>query len=97
MARLDVRPEAELDAEEAGAWYEGERVGLGAEFLLELRATFIRIEQAPLQFPLVDGDIRRAILHRFPFGVFFVAEGDLATVLAITHLHRHPETWQSRG
>ena len=97
MARLDVRPEAELDAEEAGAWYEGERVGLGTEFLLELRATFVRIEQAPLQFPLIGGEIRRAILHRFPFGVFFVAEGDLTTVLAITHLHRHPETWQSRG
>jgi hypothetical protein len=42
-------------------------------------------EQAPLQFPLVSGEIRRAILHRFPFGVFFVAEGDAATVLAITH------------
>lgn len=82
MARLDVRPEAELDAEEAGAWYDGERGGLGAEFFLELRATFIRIEQAPLQFPLVGGEIRRAI-HRFPFGVFFVAEGDVATVLTL--------------
>ncbi|MEQ1575154.1 MAG: type II toxin-antitoxin system RelE/ParE family toxin [Vicinamibacterales bacterium] len=96
MARLDVRPEAELDAQEAGSWYEGERVDLGAKFLLELCATFVRIEQAPLQFPLVSGDIRRAILHRFPFGVFFIEEGDVATVLAITHLHRHPGTWQSR-
>ena len=97
MARLDVRPEAGLDAEEAGAWYNGERDGLGTEFLTELRATFVRIEQAPLQFPRVSGEIRRAILHRFPFGVFFVAEGNEATVLAITHLHRHPETWQSRS
>lgn len=96
MARLDVRPEAELDAEEAAAWYEGERGGLGVTFLTELRATFVRIEQAPFQFPLVSGDIRRAILHRFPFGVFFVADGEVATVLAITHLHRHPVTWQSR-
>lgn len=96
MARLDVRPEAELDAEEAGAWYDGERDGLGTEFLTELRATFVRIEQGPLQFPRVSGEIRRAILHRFPFGVFFVAEGNEATVLAITHLHRHPDTWQSR-
>lgn len=96
MARLDVRPEAELDAQEAGAWYDGERDGLGAEFLAELRTAFVRIEQAPLQFPLVSGEIRRAILHRFPFGVFFVIDGDVATVLAITHLRRHPETWQTR-
>lgn len=59
MARLDVRPEAELDAEEAGAWYDGEQGGLGTEFLPELRATLVRI-------------------------------------LAITHVHRHPGTWQSR-
>ena len=90
MARLDVRPEAELDVQEAGTWYEGERGGLGAEFLDELRATFVRIEQGPLQFPVVVGEIRRAILHRFPFGVFFVVEGEAVTVLTITHLHRHP-------
>ena len=67
-----------------------------ADFITALRATFVRIEQAPLQFPLVTGEIRRALLDRFPFGVFFVAEDDVATVLAVTHLHRHPDTWQSR-
>lgn len=95
MARLIVRPEAELDLNEVGAWYDGERGGLGSEFLAEVRAAFIRVEQAPLRFPRVSGEIRRALLHRFPFGVFFVAEGEVATVLAVTHLHRHPSTWQS--
>jgi len=68
MARLDVRPEAELDAQEAGAWYDGERGGLGAELLTELRTTFVRIEGAPFQFPLVSGEVRRAILagHGLP-------------------------------
>jgi hypothetical protein len=49
MARLEVPPEAELDALEAMLWYEGERDGLGGEFLQELRATFVRIEETPLQ------------------------------------------------
>ena len=34
---------------------------------------------------LVFRDFRRAILHRFPFGVFFIVEAEIATVLAITH------------
>ena len=97
MPRLDVRPEAELDALEAASWYEGEREGLGAEFLAELRATFVRIEEGPLRFPLVFRESRRAILHRFPFGVFFIVEAELATVLAITHLHRHSGVWQTRA
>jgi len=96
MARLVVRPEAELDAHEAGVWYEAEQRGLGLRFLAEASAAFARIEEGPLQFPLVLGGVRRAILHRFPFGVFFVLEDDVATVLAITHLHRHSKAWQSR-
>jgi len=96
MPRLDVRPEAELDALEAASWYDGERRGLGLEFLSELRATFARIEEGPQHYPLVFRDFRRAILRRFPFGVFFILEAEVATVLAITHLHRHPDVWQKR-
>lgn len=96
MPLLDVRPEAELDALEAASWYEGERKGLGTEFLLEFRATFARIEDGPLRFPLVFQKFRRAILHRFPFGAFFMVDAEVATVLAVTHLHRHPSGWQTR-
>lgn len=97
MPRLAVRPEAEVDALEAASWYDGEREALGTEFLAELRATFARIEEGPLRFPIVFQEFRRAILRRFPFGVFFIVEAELATVLAITHLHRHPSVWQTRA
>ena len=97
MPLLEVRPEAELDALEAASWYDGEREGLGSEFLVELRATFARIEEGPGRFPLVFMEFRRAILHRFPFGVFFIVEAERAIVLAITHLHRHPSAWQRRA
>ena len=96
MPRLVVRPEAELDALEAATWYDGERRGLGDEFLAELRATFSRIEEGPVRFPVVFREVRRAILGRFPFGVFFVLEAERATVIAITHLRRHPSAWQRR-
>ena len=97
MPRLTVRPEAELDALEAVSWYEGERADLGTEFLDELRTTFSRIEEGPQRFPVVFREVRRAILHRFPFGVFFIIASDSAVVLAITHLRRHPSAWQRRA
>jgi hypothetical protein len=37
------------------------------------------------------------MLHRFPFGVFFVVEAESAVVIAITHLRRHPGVWQARA
>jgi hypothetical protein len=97
MPRLTVRPEAELDALDAARWYEGERADLGTEFLTELRATFSRIEEGPQRFPVVFREVRRAILRRFPFGVFFIVEAKSAVVLAITHLRRHPGAWQRRS
>ena len=96
MTELRVRPEAEVDAFEAAVWYEGERNGLGAVFLQALRGAFARIEIGPLQFPLVTTDIRRALLGRFPFGVFFFVEGHGSTVIAVMHLHRNPSSWQER-
>lgn len=96
MTTVRVRPEAELDMFEAAVWYEAERTGLGAAFLQAARHVMGRIEEGPLQFPVVSADIRRAILARFPFGIFFVVEGDFATVLAVAHLHRHPSSWEDR-
>jgi plasmid stabilization system protein ParE len=97
MPRLVVRPEAELDALEAATWYDRERRGLGDEFLAELRVTLARIEDGPARFPVLHRDVRRAILRRFPFGVFFVLEAGRATAFAITHLRRHPRAWQRRA
>jgi len=96
MTKLGVRPEAEIDAFEAALWYESERSGLGIEFLDAVRETFQQIEGMPLRFPMVSRDVRRAMLHRFPFGVFFFVEGDRATVLAVLHLHRDPSCWERR-
>ena len=46
--------------------------------------------EAPLQFPVVRGNIRRALLRGFPYGVFFTVHADTVQVLAVVHLHRHP-------
>ena len=81
---------------EAALWYDREQSGLGGEFLKAVRYVLGRIEEGALQFPLVTNDIRRAILRRFPFGIFFAVEDETATILAVTHLHRHPASWQRR-
>jgi toxin ParE1/3/4 len=96
MSDLRVRPEAELDAFEAALWYEREREGLGGAFLRALRRVLARVEASPLQFALVTSDVRRAILARFPFGVFFFVDGDTIVVIAVMHLHRHPSSWARR-
>jgi hypothetical protein len=96
MKPLRVRPEAEIDAFEVALWYESERNGLGSEFLDEVREVFGHIEELPLRFPIVSEGIRRAMLRRFPFGVFFAVDDERSTIIAVMHLHRDPGSWERR-
>jgi plasmid stabilization system protein ParE len=40
----------------------------------------------------VEDEIRRAILRRFPYSLFYVIEQDQVIVLACMHQHRKPKT-----
>lgn len=80
-----VRRAAELDVAEAQMWYEEQQIGLAAEFHHELSMTLARLAETPCIYPVVYRNIRRAILHRFPFLVWYRVEGTVVTVLACTH------------
>ena len=91
-----LRPEAEQDLAESARWYEDQRPGLGQEFLDEALATFAAIAEKPLASAAVYGSLRRALLHRFPFGVFYLVDGDGVVVIGVIHGSRHPRRWKSR-
>ena len=95
--RLIIRPEAELDIESSALWYEQQQRGLGDRFLDGLNEVFVRVTEQPLRFPQIRKNVRRALLGRFPYGVYFVPESDRVIVIAVLHLRRHPDTWRRRA
>ncbi len=96
MSRLRLRRAARRDIASAIKWYDSERPGLGAEFLTDVDTTLRRIRESPLMFPEVVPQTRRALLARFPYGVFFMLGAEDLVVLTVSHLHRNPESWRSR-
>ena len=68
---LRLRSESEQDLADAAVWYEEQREGLGHQFLDEVLSVFSVISETPLMFPIVHRNIRRALIHRFPFGVYY--------------------------
>jgi plasmid stabilization system protein ParE len=94
--RALFRRAASADVEAALGWYENQRRGLGREFVAAVGAAVTRIEESPLAFPVVRRDIRRAVLQRFPYALYFRVIGDAVVVIACLHGKRHPRTWQSR-
>jgi plasmid stabilization system protein ParE len=97
LTRVSIQPGAEADANEAAAWYEAQQPGLGIEFVLELDAAIERAAEAPLAYEAIFGDLRRVLLRRFPYSVYFVFERELVEVFAVLHQQRAPSRWQSRA
>ena len=95
--RFIVRPLAEADLEQAANWYDEEQAGLGSRFLSDVDQVFERIRERPQQFPAVSGDIRRALLHTFPYAVYFRETDETIRVLAVLHLRRKRGLWQVRS
>ena len=94
--RLFVRRAARADIAEAFKWYEVRSTGLGHEFLRAVRVAFAAIERAPERFPVAVDDIRKVVLRRFPYIVYYVVLRRGISVIAVMHGRRHPRRWQSR-
>lgn len=94
--RLVLRVQAEHDIDEAASWYESEKAGLGLKFIQDVNLLLERIEDNPFQFPVIHGETRRGMARRFPYGAFFTVGEENIVVLAVVHLHRHPDTWKKR-
>ncbi|MDN5844387.1 MAG: type II toxin-antitoxin system RelE/ParE family toxin [Alcaligenaceae bacterium] len=91
------RAAALIDINEAYHWYEEKQKGLGAAFMAELGDAEALIGDNPELFRKVHGEVRRAILHKFPYGVFYVARPESVSVVAVMRHARNPKHWQDRA
>jgi toxin ParE1/3/4 len=96
--RLIVRAEAEADVTEAALWYDEREAGLGLELTLEIRAAILRaFENPPLYLRLRRRpEVRRVLVRRFPYRIFFIVREDAIVVFAVIHAARHDRHWRER-
>ena len=96
MPRVSFRPQARAEVREARGWYEGQVPGLGRVFIAELDATLAFLRLHPRMYATVsdDGNVRRALLHRFPYSlVCEVMAADEILVLACRHVRQDEINW----
>lgn len=92
---LVVDPSAARDIADADAHYA--QFGKADAFLSAIDDVFEHLSSRPLMYPAVHGEVRRALLRRFPFSVFFIVEGSRVFVLAIHHQRRDPASRPRSG
>jgi plasmid stabilization system protein ParE len=93
---LVIRPEAEAEIAATYDYYETVTKGLGAAFLLAVEACLDGIQRSPEMYAVLYKDIRRGLLRRFPYGIFYVVEPEQIVILACFHARRDPKQWQRR-
>ena len=91
-----TRPAAAAEIETAYRWYEKEREDLGSEFLEAVEKMVQTIAENPERFPVIRKDIRRSVLRRFPYSIFYRIVSEHVVVIACFHGKRNPRVWRLR-
>jgi hypothetical protein len=90
------RPQFRNDLAAGYDWYEAQQAGLGEDFLSAVLASVRSIEPYAHLFAAVHGDVRRAMVPRFPFALFYLIEPRRIVVLRMLHTARNPNLWPRR-
>lgn len=94
--RLTLSPRSKREIGEAYEWYQEQVAGLGEEFLSALDSQLVLIKSSPGLYVEVLPGIRRALLGRFPYAVFYTQRAEVIAVLAVVHTSRSPRRWPRR-
>ena len=93
---FSFHPEAEKELFEAIDHYEEVESGLGHDFAMEVLSAIGRAVDFPKAWPALEGEIRRSLVRRFPYGVLYSEEDDGILIVAVMHLSREPGYWKHR-
>jgi plasmid stabilization system protein ParE len=87
--------EAQTEFDEAVDWYE-RQAGTGMKFIAQVREVLEGIGMFPEAHAAVHADIRRAVVRRTPYSIFYRVLADRIEVISIFHGRRDPSAWQGR-
>jgi len=91
-----LHPDAEAELLKAIAYYEEIRTDLGHDFSLEVYSAIQRAVSMPKSWTLIDVNIRRSLVSRFPYGILYSEVNNKIYILAVMNLHRNPDYWKDR-
>lgn len=84
---VTVRPTSAACADLVAAhdWYEQRSPGLGKDFVRRVDAAFAGIADHPELFPPVHRGLRRVLVRRFPYAIFYRIDAQTVRVIAVLH------------
>jgi len=97
VRRLRVRKIARAEIDAAFDWYLRRSGAAAEQFLTPVDDAIALIEEAPERQPTIRGHLRRVLLRRFTYGIYYKVYPSTISVVGVIHGHRHPDTWLRRA
>jgi plasmid stabilization system protein ParE len=94
--KVRILEQAQRELEDSADYYNQDCPGLGYEFADEIYRSIDRIADNPEAWHSLSKRTRRCLTHRFPFAIIYQLREDLILIIAVMHLHRHPDSWKGR-
>jgi len=93
--QVEISDLAIEQAFEIETYYHGYGPGLGNEFLDVLFDCYVSLEANPNRWQCIRNDIRRALVKKFPYSVFYRVQETAQKVEILTVLHQKadPGKW----
>ncbi len=83
--RYEFYPEALDEYEDAARYYAGCQEGLELRFIACAESAFRHVSVAPTRWRVFEEDVRRCLVHVFPYAVLYSIESDYVLIIAVMH------------
>jgi plasmid stabilization system protein ParE len=97
MKQIQFTKEALFDIEEITLWYEDQREGLSFDFELCLEVGINEILRTPSAFQKRYKQVKIRFINRFPFGIHYIINNEIITIVGVFHTSRSPSNWLKRN
>lgn len=97
MKQIQFTKEALFDIEEIILWYEDQREGLSFDFELCLEVGVNEIQRTPSAFQKRYKQVKIRFINRFPFGIHYIVNNEIITIVGVFHTSRSPSNWLKRN
>lgn len=94
--RAEFHPAASVEIIEAATYYDGEVIGLGEAFILDVQRITGLVREQPQIGQRINEAFRSIVLARFPYSLIYVVESERILVVAVAHQRRRPGYWRAR-
>lgn len=93
-----IYSEAEEDIDSAFVWYEQKQIGLGDSLYNSLNNSVASICNNPFCCEEIYKDIRRFVIKKFPFGLYYRinVEQKEVQIIGVIHFKRNPKVLKKR-